>query len=359
MKAVATEAVVEARAVMEAIEQGTTPLSRIALRARRLAQLIDDDEAYWWLRMECEGVPGLTHTEKPRDQNASGRAAVKFAKIRAATNWNAQSLAKLSATHGAAKAVERDTVVAAPLSALEVGRANTEALRARLANDPDEAYLRKLQERDPLHVFDAIANQRERHWAEVRAHLADGEVRQVLERIGSAIHAWATGVYVAHRFREIAGDIFEGFRTRAESMLAELCPDAVRRLNHAVERLSPSSSAEEWAAAAVSCRRALKDLADRLYPPSHDEKGGRKLDDEKYKNRLWAFAKERAASTESGIGDEINALCLVLDRLYELSNKGVHGTIDKHEAELCVLRTYILMSQFSELAVAEQPAPKS
>ncbi len=96
-----------------------------------------------------------------------------------------------------------------------------------------------------------------------------------------------------------------------------------------------------------------------MYPPSHDEKGGRKLDDEKYKNRLWAFAKERAASTESGIGDEINALCLVLDRLYELSNKGVHGTIDKHEAELCVLRTYILMSQFSELAVAEQPAPKS
>jgi AbiTii len=347
MDEIAAEAVTEARTILAAIEEGSTPISRIALRARRLAETIDNEEGRLWLRLECEGatsVPNLQRLGVPKDREASARAARKFHQLRAATDWNSISLNEFATAARQGKPLNKTWVLAGPLASLE--SPSPVELSSNLKQRDED--LEKLLRRDPLYMIDEIANRGDRQWAEMKTHLSRMEQQQVLTRVTAAIHDWASGVYLTHRFRQKADDIFNAFKGRAEAMLAALCPEAVRRLNHAVERLSPSSGAEEWSAAAMSCRRVLKDLADALHPPSTEPFEGRRVDDQAYKNRLWAFAKKYARAGQ-GIEEEIDYLCMVLDRLYELSNKGVHQDVSKEEAELCVLRTYVLAALLGKM----------
>jgi len=79
---------------------------------------------------------------------------------------------------------------------------------------------------------------------------------------------------------------------------------------------------------------------------------GRDVGPDKYKNRLWAFAKARgtAAMEREVLSDEeIDGLCNSLDRIYDRDSKGVHGNVSKHEADMLVVRTYILLAQLAAL----------
>jgi hypothetical protein len=188
--------------------------------------------------------------------------------------------------------------------------------------------------------------------ARATAELYVSELRQALTRVADAIHEWASGVYAAHRFRQLAGSIFDRLKTSSDSTLARLCPDAIAKLNHAIERAG-TDNPEAWSAAAMSCRRALKDFADVVYQPRSDLVEGRKVGPEEYKNRLWAFAKSRGVSAleeEALSVEEIDGLGKSLDRVYDLDSKGVHNKVTKREADMLVVRTYILLSQLSSLS---------
>lgn len=162
----------------------------------------------------------------------------------------------------------------------------------------------------------------------------------------------APNLYVVFQLRLTSGHIFDSFRSGADALLATLCPEAISKLGHAVERAA-SGKPEDWPDAALACRRVLKDLADRLYPARDDLADGRRVGEAEYKNRLWAFAKAhggRAVEGQSLALTEIDGLCGTLDRMYELATKGVHADISREEAEMCVLRTYVLAAQLSRLA---------
>lgn len=77
MNARVTEILGEAQAIMTAVEEGSTPLSRIALRARRLAQIVDDDEAFAWLRLECEGAIDPTRTDRKWNDPGAGERGLR------------------------------------------------------------------------------------------------------------------------------------------------------------------------------------------------------------------------------------------------------------------------------------------
>jgi hypothetical protein len=230
--------------------------------------------------------------------------------------------------------VERDHVMETALGVLEAGFPLAERereIRAVAAGS----------QADEIAAGNAIAVLR----------IRESERSAVLERIATAIHEWATQVYIAHRFRQQAAAIFERFRANCDAILASLCPDAISKLSHALERAS-SNNPEEWSAATLSCRRVLKAFADAVYPAQAEHVGGRNVDDEHYKNRLWAFAKlhvrrelEEAFLSE----DEIDGLCTSLDRIYEMQGKGVHADISRDEADLAVIRTYTLLAQLAKL----------
>ena len=325
------EIIAECKAIIDAIERKDVPLSRVALKARRLAQLLDDDVAFTWLSMECVGADGLAPPAR-QWADATGAAALKgverYLKIRAIRDYSQVGLMQFAEEVAQGKIADKTRVAGAPLAELEAEPAAlSKAEREQIAATPGG------------HSILLMASGR----------LA--ERRKVLERIAASIHEWATGVYIVHRFRQAAGNIFERFKTHADAVLAHLCPEAIGKLDNAVEK-ADSGRPEDWAAAALSCRRVLHDFADAVYPSRDELVDGRSVTKDKYKNRLWAFAKEKGnnALEHAFLADEeITALCKTLDRVYELDSKGVHADVTREEAHLAVLKTYILLEQLAQL----------
>lgn len=107
----------------------------------------------------------------------------------------------------------------------------------------------------------------------------------------------------------------------------------MEQLASAFRRLGEGGS-ESNSHALTSCRQALKSVADRIYPPRDepvlgpDGKKG-KLTEDKYLAGLWQFISERLGRTSSGelISTQITDLGNRIDRVYEMSCKGVHEEV--------------------------------
>ena len=329
------EILAEALAIKRAIEEGAVPLSRIALRARGLAQLIDDDEAFMWLRLECEGALDPTKpTRKWKDSAAGAKGLGKFLKLRAATDYSSVKIDQLVSTIRTGKAPERTRALGAPLAMLEIEKGGrTKEEEVELAREPGG--------------LDALT----------MLKLMDHEKHGAIERVAVAIHEWASHIYVAHRLRQAASSIFDRFKSATDAVLARLCPEAIGKLSHAVDRAA-SEDPEDWSEAALACRRVLKAFADAAYPPRTETVAGRSVGEAEYKNRLWAFAKDSGRQELEGqflAEEEIEGLCKALDKVYDLSSKGIHAEVTRAEAEMAVLRTYTLLAQLAQL-VRSTPA---
>lgn len=174
------EIISECKGIIEAIESHQSPLSRVALRARRLAQLLDDDAAFTWLSMECVGADGHAPTARPwSDDSGTERwkGVEKYVKIHAVrdlTNITMQELA-VEVTKG--KIADKTRVAGAPLAELEVENASlSKEERQQLSAVPGGQEI----------LLATTA------WS--------AERRKVLEVVAAAIHEWVTNVYVVHRF---------------------------------------------------------------------------------------------------------------------------------------------------------------
>jgi hypothetical protein len=107
---------------------------------------------------------------------------------------------------------------------------------------------------------------------------------------------------------------------------------------------------ESWAQALASCRRLLKSLADVLYPSKPTPVIGsdgkeRILTDDKYISRLWQYVFEQTKHSTSGelLISQVQDLGNRIERLYDLTCKGVHGEINEFEVNQCVIQSYILI----------------
>lgn len=332
------EVIAECKTIIEAIEGQKLPLSRVALGARRLAQLLDDDAAFMWLSMECTGADGETPPARPWKDGSHADAmkgAEKYVMLHGVPDFTNITLQELAARAAKGEIPEKTRVAGAPLAELEVAR-------EPMSKEEEQQFAAVPGGQHFLVTTKALAR----------------EHRKLLERVAAAIHEWATNVYVVHRFRQAAGNIFDRFKTHADGVLARLCPEAIAKLGNAVEKAS-SDKPEDWSAAALSCRRVLHDFADAVYPPSDEPVEGRSVSKDKHKNRLWAFAKKRgskAIEKQFLAIEEIDGLCKTLDRVYEWDSKGVHDSVTKQGADLAVLRTYILLEQLAQLVGDGAPA---
>jgi hypothetical protein len=78
----------------------------------------------------------------------------------------------------------------------------------------------------------------------------------------------------------------------------------------------------------------------------------RSLTDEKYVARIWQYIHERTEGTASRnlLGLQAEKLGRRVDRLYELSSKGVHSDVSSFEVQQCVLQTYLLIGDLLRLS---------
>ena len=180
--------------------------------------------------------------------------------------------------------------------------------------------------------------------------------RSILERIKNRVYDFLSQTEKQIIYGQIHSDIFEQNRQYVEHRLGELCPEALSKFVAAYRR-SKENDPESWAQALTSCRRLLKDLADKLYPPTEEPVVGadgksRILTDNLFTSRLWQYVYEQTGRSTSGelLLASVQDLGNRIDRLYNLASKGVHAEVSDFEVNQCLIQTYILVGDLLRIA---------
>ncbi len=183
----------------------------------------------------------------------------------------------------------------------------------------------------------------------VWARLSRGETVRVLDEIRARIYDYLSRTEMGM----IAGnrpDVLVRSRQYVFESLAHVAPQAVEQLNEA-EAAVADGTAERYSHAVLSCRRALKTLADAVYPAQDQRVAGadgteRSLTEERYISRLWQFAYEMAGGHAAGelVLATIQDLGRRIDAVYDAASKGVHDAVGEHEAFQYVAQTILLMA---------------
>ena len=176
-------------------------------------------------------------------------------------------------------------------------------------------------------------------------------LHQVVVATSNAAYLHATGIFKRLSFGEIPSRQFNTIRDRVDNLLLDLCPEAIEKFMVAYEQLA-SSSAENWSHALTAARRIFKSVADSLYPPRETPEGARKLGEDQYINRLWAFLDENAAagSDKDLAKAHIDYMGAFLQKLNDKASKGVHAEVSYEEAVRAVLYTYLTLGDLLEFA---------
>jgi hypothetical protein len=207
-----------------------------------------------------------------------------------------------------------------------------------------------------MHPFDTAYFDNQNFYLRMNAQHQISHHKSILERIRNRVYDFLSQTEKQIIYGQIHSDIFEQNRQHVELRLGQICPEALSKFVAAYRR-SKENDPESWAQALTSCRRLLKDLADKLYPPTEEPVIGadgkpRILTDDQFKNRLWQYVFEQTGrSTSSGLLlASVQDLGNRIDRLYELTNKGIHADVSNFEVNQCLIQTYILVGDILRIA---------
>jgi len=317
----------EALAELEA--QGNL-LAPIVLKCLRLAGLLDHPAAADWFRCELRGYRDSVPVKPGWATYAiwSGREA----SLDPATNQQRYWTAPIEELEAELQITLSDlqSLQLSPVAVSESGSAQSGAVGAL----PTASQK----------IINSIAARRAEKADLVRRYT---RIRACLR---GAMQDWLSRSVVELRYGSIIETSFERVRMRFDSFLSNQAPEVGRRLAAAYQR-AYSDDPEEWSQALTSCRRALKALADEIYPPTDETKGGHELTDDKYRNRLIQFSTENidSSSQEELLEAEIDSVVSRVEALDALASKGVHADVNERDLELAIVRTYLLAGDLLSL----------
>jgi len=156
-------------------------------------------------------------------------------------------------------------------------------------------------------------------------------------------------------YDQINSELVEQNRKYVELKLGKISPEALEQIKIAYQRLSEGNP-EAWSQALLSCRRILKSVADKLYPPQVQPAIGpdgtkRNLTEDKYISRLWQFVADNTKGSTVGhlLKARIQDLGNRIDYIHKLASKGVHAEVSEFEARQCVMQTHLLLGELLHL----------
>ena len=184
----------------------------------------------------------------------------------------------------------------------------------------------------------------------MKAYVVPDDLSDIVNILYNRVYKETINILSYLKFGGIIETIFEDTKKLVDSKLVDVCPDAIEKFTSTYERLKETNP-ESWAQAVTTCRRILKDFADAIYPPKDTPVNGRKVGEDEYINRLWAFASEKSKSDTNKelIQSEVEYIGRRIDSLYDLTCKGTHAEISKDEAERAIIRTYLLIGDLIAL----------
>ncbi|WP_325918082.1 AbiTii domain-containing protein [Pseudomonas frederiksbergensis] len=313
-----------AASLLDDLENSSSAVDRILMKAKRLARLMRDADAQLWLDYETKGYPKdfsfKTIGSCEKYAISSGRYNL------AAGNYYTQSLSEYEAI------VEGARVSLSSFSPAAVG-----AVKDFVEKNATEVLLNS-----QLKIHRTYKDNYSTSKATFISFMA-------------GLHNYATDMYLALELGDAAQDIFETARNEIDSFVRAHCPKAAEKIVAINERIADGST-ESRTAALTSCRRLLMTVADSLFPATDvdwiDQKGkARKVGEEQYKNRILAYMSDRvgSGSNEAILSSELEFLAARLDAIYEKTCKGVHVDVTTQEARLAVIHTYLFIGEIALL----------
>jgi hypothetical protein len=191
------------------------------------------------------------------------------------------------------------------------------------------------------------------------------ELRNVVARVRTRVVDYLGSVEAQLYFDDRVSDVFETHRAYVDARLQAAAPQAFEQLRAAYSRRA-ADDAEARSHALTSCRRALKSLADVLYPATSQSVVGadgvaREMTDDKFLNRLLQFVGDHAeglgSAERSLVRSQIPMLGAKLSALSDLASKGVHDSTTDAEVDHCILETYLTIGDLLRLADKESVSP--
>jgi AbiTii len=315
--------------ILKNLELSETSLTNIALKASRVARLLNEFAAQQIFIYEASGYPTDDDGTVPSDA------------------WELGVIAGRKYTERDAKSGEtKEFIHLESIAKLESQIKLTEAALAA-AVDPDVS----ISSANPMQVVSpGIGNTFERQG------IVSGHARMsaILAKSRAFIHDYVSRKHYELEFSGIADDVFSRTRERVDAMIGATVPAAVQKLTAVYEGLQ-SENPEDWSNAVHSCRRVLEDLADALFPATDEvrHQNGKliKLGKEKYINRLIAFVEERRKSKRFSelVGSHLDFLGDRLDAVFKAAQKGSHAMVEREEADRYVVYTYLIVGDLLSL----------
>ena len=325
------EALALSAEILKNVELSELPLSSIALKASRLARLLNDFDAQHMFAYEAGGYPSTPDGLQPEV-------------------WKLAELAGRAYAHSDRENGTRHYAYVDAIAALENTLGLSEAALAA-ARDPDVsiscANPAQRVRRPPGNL-----PERQNIWKD-----ASQAAARLAARL-SLLYDYAAQRHYELRFSRIADDIFSRVRETVDASIGPVIPTAIQSLGAIYESLA-SEDPDDWSKAVHGCQRMLQDLADAVFPARQDRFGrvgavdralGMRHDD--YIARLLAFV-EMHADRESSREVMASHLRFIGERLHGIVTEQTDShavRTSRQEADRCVISTYLLVGDILSLA---------
>jgi len=319
--------------ILRNIELSELPLTNIALKASRLARLLNDYDVQRIMEFEAGGYPSTPDGVTPEGWRLGVMAGRKYETKDSETGETKEYMWIQSIA-------EWEQIVKTAEKALEA------------AHDPDIS----VSSANPYQsVSVPFGHNLERHT--IRSDTSKAS-RRLSER-RALIYEYVLQKHYELKYSGIADDIFSRIREHVDSKIGKAIPKAVQKISAIHDNLR-SENAEDWSNAVHSCRRILQDLADMVFPPQDKDRivhvGGKaktiKLGKENYINRLIAFIEDHSSSDRFKhiVGSHLEFIGDRLDSIFQATQKGSHDVIvSPQEADRYVIYTYMIVGDILSL----------
>ena len=327
------------REALAELDKPSASLGTTVRKASRVARLRHDHFNLWWLELELVSFDNTSARQRVLHDIMAHMTKEQYELCRARQTAEYCQERRLSPDEN-----EEQKACTFGVEEIETQIQHYERIYAG-AKPPDGMY-----PSDAAAFHDSSSRIRNQASAEI------ANLKFVLARIRERVAHYLSTAEAQLVYGQTNADVFEQNRQFVDTMLADICPEALNIFKSAVERVADGSS-ESRAHALTSCRRVLKSVADRLYPPVDTPVRGpdgkeRDLSDEKFISRLWQFIADRCGKSRSGqlLLSTIQDLGGRIDSIYNLSNKGVHAQVSPFEMNQCVIQTYLLIGDLLRVA---------
>jgi len=172
--------------------------------------------------------------------------------------------------------------------------------------------------------------------------------REVIDRIRAFVFDYLVRTETELELSDTVAQVLARHRTCVDAALRSFAP-SVRDQLQAALRTARDDDKEARSQVLTTFRRVLVAVADHLYPPRDEpaiDSTGRKrlVGPGQYRNRLL-MACEGSLTVDQALTSAMADLASRLDKLDDLTHKGVHDEVSRAEMEFGLVQTYCLVGE--------------